>query len=290
MESMTGYGAGTAQSAEAEVSIQIKSVNARYLDLFIKGQGLPPMVESAIREKVRAGVGRGRLDVLVDVRWNRSGDASLNEEAVTLWKQRLDAVAAKLKLQPPEAVRDLLSLPGVVESGASGESRWEGLRDTLQVAVDAALASLQAMRRAEGKALAAVFEERMNGLAASLERIAGLREQCRTQSLERMRTKLGEILAGVHVDENRLLQEAAWWVNRTEIAEEVDRFRSHIQQFRQACQEGPGIGKRLDFIIQEMNREINTILSKSDLTALSQEGIFVKAELEKVREQVQNID
>ena len=290
MESMTGYGAGTAQSAEAEVSVQIKSVNARYLDLFIKGQGLPPMVECAIREKVRAAVGRGRLDVLVDVRWNRSGDASLNEEAISLWKQRLDAMSAKLNLRPPEAMRDLLSLPGVVESGASGESRWDGLRETIQAALEAALVSLQGMRRAEGKALAAVFEERMNGLAASLERIADLREQCRAQSLERMRTKLGEILAGVHVDENRLLQEAAWWVNRTEIAEEVDRFRSHVQQFRQACQEGPGIGKRLDFIIQEMNREINTILSKSDLTALSQEGIFVKAELEKVREQVQNID
>lgn len=290
MESMTGYGTATISGEGAEISVQVKSVNSRYLDLVVKSPGLPPRLESAIRERIRSAVARGRVEFYLDVRWSGVVDPSVNENTIRRWKELLDKVHQALGFPDPVHLRDILRLPGVIEAVVGGEVLWERIREPLLETVDRAIEALKVMRAAEGENLRAVLEEKAGIMRAALDRIAAFREEAKTRSLERMRTRIREILADSRLDEDRLLQEAAWWANRTEIAEEIDRFRSHLSQFLQALSDGSGVGKRLDFIVQEMNREINTILSKAEMTEISREGITVKAELEKIREQVQNID
>ncbi|MBP7867643.1 MAG: YicC family protein [Acidobacteria bacterium] len=290
MESMTGYGTATLSGEGAEISVQVKSVNSRYLDLIVKSPGLPPRLESSIRERIRSAVARGRVEFYLDVRWSGVVDPSVNESTIRRWKDLLDKVHQNLGFPDPVHLRDIIRLPGVIEATVGGETLWERIREPVLETVDRALGALKAMRAAEGENLRAVLEERAALMRAALDRIAAFREEARARSLERMRTRIREILTDSRLDEDRLLQEAAWWANRTEIAEEIDRFRSHLSQFLQALGDGSGVGKRLDFIVQEMNREINTILSKAEMTEISREGITVKAELEKIREQVQNID
>lgn len=290
MESMTGYGTATTSGEGAEISVQVKSVNSRYLDLVVKSPGLPPRLESAIRERIRSVVARGRVEFYLDVRWSGVVDPSVNGNTIRRWKELLDKVHQTLGFPDPVHLRDIIRLPGVIEAGAGGEALWERIRDPILETVDRALETLKSMRAVEGENLRVVLEEKAGIMRAALDRIAAFREEAKARSLERMRTRIREILAESRLDEDRLLQEAAWWANRTEIAEEIDRFRSHLSQFLQALSDGSGVGKRLDFIVQEMNREINTILSKAEMTEISREGITVKAELEKIREQVQNID
>ncbi len=289
--SMTGYGVETQILEGVTATIQIKSVNTRYLDIFIRFPGVPPEFEQVLRERIKARVSRGRIDFAVDIRSAATDIRHLNTEVAVRYADELQLLRSTLGLQDEIRIRDLMALPGVLETTETNITESEAFQAGFLELLNSALDQFIAMRAREGEALQEVIRQRLATIEEDLGRIAAGQDENRALQFDRLHRRLEEILSGkVQLDEARLVQEVAYLTDRTEIAEELDRFHSHIRQFRDTLDEGSPAGKKLDFILQEMNREINTILSKTDIMDISRCGINVKAELEKIREQIQNVE
>lgn len=291
LNSMTGYGTSSGAIAGREVAVQIRSVNARYLDIYIKGPNLPVELEQRIRERLKFRVQRGRVDVLVETPAPAGGARTVNLEAAHGYLAQLQLLKEELQLAGEIRLADLLPLPGLLEGADPGFIAGEAVLAGFMTLLDGALDNFTRMRAQEGENLLGGLGLRLDGIETDLAGIVELQEQNRQHYFERLRRRLGELLSPSNpLDENRLAQEVAYLADRSDIAEEIDRFHSHLQQFRKALAEGSPAGKKLDFILQELNREINTVLSKTELMEISRRGLNIKAELEKIREQVQNIE
>lgn len=291
MYSMTGYGRGSSAADGRELTIELKSVNHRYLDV---GMRLPRhlnFLEEPIRSQLAARLSRGHVDVYVSYRNNRS-DARCVEINTALLDAYIHAardIGGELGLVDDLSLSAALRLPDVTELREADEDPGAVL-SLLQSALDEAISALMLMRAQEGSRL-------KDDLAARLQTIAALGEQIEERAplvVEEYRTKLSErietLLQGVEVDRSRLATEVALFSDRASIDEEIVRLKSHTQQTELLLASDEPAGRKLDFVVQEMNREFNTIGSKANDGALTSLVLSGKAEIEKIREQIQNIE
>jgi uncharacterized protein (TIGR00255 family) len=291
IHSMTGFAVVSGEIGDRTVTVQMKSVNNRALDVYVKFPGVAVDFEQGLRDAVKARIQRGRVDVWIEIRSAEAEVPALNLEAARLHLAQLTALQREMGAAEPVALRDLLGLPGLFTAGEDDFLSDPEFQAAVKKLLGQALDRFVAMRRQEGENLEQVVRERLDAMAAAIDGIAGRQDDVRLEYFEKWRKRLKEILGeSVPLDEGRLLQEAAYLAEKADIAEEIDRFRSHLQQFREALAGGSPVGKKLDFILQEMNREVNTILSKTERLDLSRTGIELKADVEKIREQVQNFE
>ena len=291
MFSMTGYGKGEYKQGGIELTVEIKTVNNRYLDVSVKSPKIFNAYEEAIRAQVREKLTRGHADLFINFVDKREKAKELYVD-VAAAKGYYDA-ALKLKTLFPLLADDftlttLLKSPDVVRQ-EDVQGADEALLAALHSALGTALENLNVMRKKEGEKLAQDMLSRMD----EVERLVGIVKERAPLVSETYRNKLSErmkeVLSGVDFDETRLLTEVAVFADKSNVDEELTRLTSHISQFRSICKE-ERVGRKLDFLVQEFNRESNTICSKSNALAVTNAALALKNEIEKIREQVQNVE
>lgn len=291
MFSMTGYGRGEYREGGIELTVEIKTVNNRYLDVSVKSPRIFVACEEVIRSAVREKLTRGHADVFISLTDKREKQRALHLDEGTA-KAYADA-AKRIHALFPDAENDfsvssVLRYPDVLKAEDTNAADDECMV-ALEKALEAALDRLNAMRETEGGKLAADMLSRMETIedtVNSIEKRAPLvAENYRTK----LEAKMKKLLEGVEVDEGRLLTEVALFSDKSNIDEELTRLHSHISQFREICGEKL-VGRKLDFLVQEFNRETNTICSKSNDIEITRLGLAMKNEIEKIREQVQNVE
>lgn len=293
IRSMTGYGRADVSGPRLSASVECRSVNHRHLDIALKLPRALAVYEPDARRLVQAAVQRGRVDVAATL--TPAGGGSLGTLAVNTAQAREYEAAARvladeLGLTSSLRIEWLLAQPGVLARDAEPMVAPEEGWSLVAQALEAALADLVARREAEGKALAqelgALHETLEAGVALILVRVPTAQARRAT----RLRERVQALLAEIPVDQGRLATEVAVLAERADITEELARLRVHLGELRARIDEGGTVGRPLDFLIQEINREVNTVGSKADDLEISQAVIAAKATLEKIREQVQNIE
>jgi len=294
IKSMTGYGRGEAAEGALRYEVELRSVNHRFLEIRLRiPQEIAPL-EGELRARVGASVRRGRIDLSASRASPKEpeGSVAINREVIARYLEAATALAADFRLPGTLTLESVLALPGAVKIEYRREADPSVQEHPLlMAAVDGALAAYEQNRAAEGERLAADLAGRLRSVEADLGEIARLAASMSDEYAFRLRKRIRVLLEEVPVDEGRLLQEAAYQAARTDVTEEVVRLQAHLQQMRDTLSSAHGpVGKSLDFLVQEMHREANTIGSKAEHLAISQAVLRVKAEVEKVREQVQNIE
>lgn len=292
IRSMTGYGRADAAGEKCVVTVEARSLNHRHLDIALRLPRSLASLELEARRLVQERVTRGRFDVNVELRSTRPGagqarvDPALAREYVELAR----GLAVELGISGGPSLEWLLERPGVLVPDEpepfAPEAVWPLLADALM----RALAELTIRRETEGEALAKALGELHDALAAEVERMAARVPASRARRTARLRERVRELLADATLDEGRLAMEIALWADRTDVGEELARLRAHLDHFTGLVKEGGPVGRTLEFLIQEMNREVNTVASKAEDLEISQVAIAVKGLLEKLREQIQNIE
>ena len=291
VKSMTGYGRAVETVNGREFTVEVRSVNNRYLDCTVKLPRNLSFGEDAVKQAVKASISRGKVDVFVSVR-----SEGAQETAVSLNKPMAEGYLAVLRQMRQEyglageiTVSMLAGLPDVFLLDKPPVAEEQLLADFLSV-VQKALANFDAMRRTEGTALAADLRGRGETILSLVEQVEAGSPQTVADYRARLEAKLKEVLANTAIDESRILTEAAIFADKVAVDEETVRLRSHLNQMNTMLDAGGPIGRKLDFLLQEMNREANTIGSKCSDVRLARVVVEIKAELEKIREQTQNIE
>jgi uncharacterized protein (TIGR00255 family) len=291
MLSMTGYGKGEYKEGGLELTCEIKTVNNRYLDVSVKMPRIFVAYEEVIRSLVREKMTRGHADVFVSLKDKREKPTCLSAD-LSLAKSYVEAAKA-IKQAFPELVDDVtvssvLRYPDVLRQDEIA-SVDEEMVFALKSALNQALDNLNAMRKTEGEKLKDDMLSRMATIEDLVSQVSARAPLVAKEYREKLIAKVRDYLDGVNPDEGRLLTEVAVFTDKSNIDEELTRLYSHISQFREICKEGI-VGRKLDFLVQEFNREANTTCSKSNDVNITRLGLALKNEIEKVREQVQNIE
>jgi uncharacterized protein (TIGR00255 family) len=295
IKSMTGFASLTRDSETATITVTIKSVNHRFLDLQLR---VPPSLapaETRIRSLVQKTVARGRVEIgiLVQQRQGPAVDVELNEAFLEALGKAMDRARERGFVAGHMAPGDLLRFPQALtirERQNGSEADETALATTVEEALAAALDDLDAMRVREGGYLRSDLEARRSLLADLFERVACAAEEGLAGLQARLAERVRELRADSLADEAMVAQEIARFVGRSDITEEVVRFRGHLAHWQALSDSAEPCGRKLDFLIQEMNREVNTAGSKAEGPAVSELIVSLKAELEKLREQVQNVE
>lgn len=287
--SMTGYGAGTAETADYRVVVEMKAVNQRFLEIAPHMPRAFGAWEGDLRELIRTRVARGKLDVYVSFedRSEKRYAVHVNEELARAYYAALGRVARAVDAPLSDGVRMTAAYEGVITIREDAD--LSGARTVFLDAAARALEALDVMRLAEGAHIVRDFEKRLARLEAQREEV----KRHAPQIVADYRAHLTEVLAEfrtVTPDETRIMQEAALYADRVNVTEELVRLASHFAQFRTILAEEEPVGRRLDFLLQEINRETNTIGSKVNSAAIQQVVVAMKNEVEKLREQVQNLE
>ena len=291
IKSMTGYGRAVQTVNGREFTVEVRSVNNRYLDCSVRLPRMLSFGEDALKSRIKNAVSRGKVEMFVTVR-SEGGE----EVTVTLNKPVLEGyLAAMGQMVSDYGIKDEIStasisrLPDVFTVDKPQVDEEQLLADLLSVA-DTALESYNAMRAKEGAALDADLRGRGNTILNFVEQVEQGNGQTVIDYRTRLEAKLREVLENTAIDESRILTEAAIFADKVAVDEETVRLRSHLQQMNDMLTSGGAIGRKLDFLLQEMNREANTIGSKCTDVKLARIVVDIKAELEKIREQTQNIE
>ncbi|RMH38935.1 MAG: YicC family protein [Deltaproteobacteria bacterium] len=294
MRSMTGYGRGAAPIGHRRVTVQLKSVNHRFVDIKVRGAPLDPSIEEKVQQRVRARVHRGAIALSLRIDGGpAAAGVRVDVDAARRVYRALADVARELGLPDTAVGLDLVcAQPGVVAPADLDDDDVDALAAAVGAAVDEALDALVAMREAEGAALLADLTARIARIRDLADRIEARAAAAPEEARDRLRERLARLLrdANVQVDEARLAQEVALIADRQDVTEEVVRIRSHIAQFERLMASDKPVGRRLDFLVQELGREVNTVGSKSQSADIAALVVEAKAELEKIREQVQNVE
>ena len=291
IKSMTGYGRAVKTLLGREFTVELRAVNNRYLDCTVKLPRSLTFAEEGVKQRVKAAVARGKVDVLI------SGGAaagepvrvSLNRPVLEGYLQAMNAMVQEYGVHNDISAAALARLPEVFLVEKPKEDEDELLSALLQV-VDEALAAFNAMRAAEGAAMEADLQSRGQTILNLVAQVEAGSPQTVADYRARLEAKMQEVLERTAIDESRILQEAAMFADKVAVDEETVRLRSHLSQMQAMLSGGGAIGRKLDFLLQEMNREANTIGSKCTDLALARVVVEIKAELEKIREQAQNIE
>lgn len=288
--SMTGFGQASSQSDLWLVSVQIKSVNHRYCEVLTRMPRQYMILEDRIRKIITETAIRGRFEVGINIEpgVKRSKQLKLDKALARGYLDALAALADSLDIPNQVNAVVLAGFPDVLNAEDPDED-WEQLWAELEPVIHQALAALHQMRETEGNALAIDIRTRAAEITLVSETVAERSPMVAAEYRDRLQTRLAAMLANVPVDENRIIMEAALFADKSNITEEVVRLKSHIKQLEIILTKEKEVGKKLDFLVQEMNREINTMGSKSADTLIAQQIVIMKAELEKIREQVQNL-
>ncbi|MEO8430859.1 MAG: YicC/YloC family endoribonuclease [Acidobacteriota bacterium] len=293
IRSMTGYGRSEGAVGEgATAEISVRSVNHRFLDLSFKIRESEASLEPVLRKAFATRVSRGKVEVTARLRRDSAGRAGVTVDEALLASavERVQAAAAKLSLAGRLEARDLLAIPGAfsVENG-SGEFSSEEIGAVEAIAVRAAEA-LVAMRETEGREIAGDLGRRVETLRGKTGELALRRDEISGRLLANLKERLAALVPGLPLDSGRLEQEAAIAVDRADVAEELQRLDGHLSQFRELLDTDGPVGKKLEFLTQEILRELNTLGSKSKDLQLVRDVLEMKSETEKIREQVQNVE
>ena len=291
IKSMTGYGRAVETVNGREFTVEVRSVNNRYLDCSVRLPRMLTFGEDAVKQAVKAAVSRGKVDVFISVR-SEAGDevvVSLNRGVLEGYLNAMRQMVAEYEVQDDISVSVVSRLPEVFSVEKPEVDEEQLLKDLMQV-VGQALESYNAMRAREGAALDADLRSRGNTILGLVAQVEQGSAQTVFDYRARLESKLREVLANTAIDESRILTEAAIFADKVAVDEETVRLRSHLQQMNDMLSGGGAIGRKLDFLLQEMNRETNTIGSKCSDVRLARIVVDIKAELEKIREQTQNIE
>ncbi len=285
---MTGFGRGVADQGGMRATVDIRAVNHRFLDLKLRGAALSPATEEAVSQRIRASIERGAIAVSIHIgREGAPAGVIVDAAAADSAHRMLAALANRLGMQGPDLAL-VLAQPGVVISAERSDDEPPVLP-----ALEAALTQLHTMRAAEGEALAVELRTRFDELTALRTQIATVAATLPQQLTKRLQERIKKLFEPSEigaVDPTRLAQEVALLADRSDVTEELVRLASHLDQARLLIDGKPAAGRRLDFLVQEIGRELNTIGSKSTVTEISAAIVEGKAVLEKVREQVQNVE
>ncbi len=291
MWSMTGYGKGEYDENGLELTCEIKTVNNRYLDVSVKAPRIFAAYEEIVRGWIKEKLTRGHADVFVSFKDKRESKTSLSldlELAASYIRAAETLKASFPSLDDDFTLTSVLRYPEVLKAEDT-QTLDEELLGALKNAVNAALDNLNAMRKIEGEKLKADMLSRMQEIERLVEKIQTRAPLVATAYREKLTNRVKEYLEGANIEESRILTEVAVFTDKSNIDEELTRLHSHIEQFRSICGEGV-VGRKLDFLVQEFNREANTTCSKSNDVEITRLGLALKNEIEKVREQVQNIE
>ncbi|OXM85863.1 YicC/YloC family endoribonuclease [Paenibacillus rigui] len=290
--SMTGFGQATRCFAGYTVQIDVKSVNHRYCEIVVRMPREWLKYEDLLRQTVQRKVKRGRVDVFVTI--DRDTTASRSVELNWPLAQAYQAAAEQLKqhfgLSDSLSIRDFLQIPELISFQQGEAAAEEELLQELTACVEEATDQLVRMRAAEGNHLALDTEQRMQVMNGLVEQARQLAPQVVADYASKLRARIQDLLQQPVVDEARLATEVALLADRANVDEEMTRLQSHFQQCKQLLSSSEPIGRKLDFLVQEMNREVNTIGSKANHVGLTTLVVDMKAELEKMREQIQNME
>ncbi|MBP5199454.1 MAG: YicC family protein [Schwartzia sp.] len=289
---MTGFGAGLSETEDYRVAIEVKAVNQRYLDLDIRAPHVIDAFAESIKAKAKEYASRGKLTVSVQFtdKRERAQEIRLDKPLAIAYHKALNEISDLLHLTRPDNVQMIATYPGVLTTMDTHDG-LEGAEPVLIEALDEAMRRFTAMREKEGENLKSDFLKRIDILSGQVEEVATLGPEIVRQYRQRLEETVKEALAGAEIDQTRIIQEAAIYSDRVNFTEEIVRLRSHFEQFRFILEhaEEP-VGRKLDFLIQEMNREINTTASKANNVSAARLAVDMKSEIEKLREQVQNIE
>lgn len=289
---MTGYGRGTADGDDFSVSVDLKTVNNRFLDVHLRLSNELSSLEPSIKKQIGSRLSRGRVDVNINLEKTGQATYELNRPLIAGYVDALREMQSEFNITGDLDINLIARLPGALQPARNG------LSDEMVAGIDEALATaldeLEQMRTVEGEALRQEMAERIERIQSLVPTIedaaAGLVDAYRT----RLQKRIGELLSRngqlVEIDPARLAQEVAYLSDRSDVSEEMVRLRSHLSQFSDALNSPSETGKMLDFLLQELNREANTTLSKSTDLAIKEAALAIKAEVEKLREQVQNVE
>ncbi len=291
IKSMTGFGRGEYADSNRKFSVEIKSVNHRYLDLTVKMPKKLNFFEAAIRNELKNYIQRGKVDVFITYEDYTENSASVkyNKDLAAEYLRYLKEMSEDLSLDCDVRVSTIARLPEVFDledAEIDEDAIWEGLKEAIDQAAD----RFVEFRIKEGENLKNDLIEKLNGMLGNVAVIKDRAPSIIAEYKESLRAKVQEMIGDTKVDEARLLTEVTIFADRVCIDEEIVRLTSHIEATKKALTDGGSIGRKLDFIAQEMNREANTILSKANDLATSDIAIDLKTEIEKVREQIQNIE
>lgn len=291
IKSMTGYGKANLVKNEREYQIEIKSVNHRYLDISVKMPRVLSYLEEEVKKEIATKVKRGKIDVFVTFQNNSTEgkEIKINTEIAKIYIDELKKLAKQEDISANIEVTEISKLPDVLSIQNKQED--ENIKEELLETVSQATEKLIQMRAIEGSKIAEDLLERVNKIQDKVKEISSLSSGLIEEYVVKLEGRIKEILKSQEIDEARLAQEVVIYADKCSIEEEVTRLKSHIAQFEKLLHIAEeAIGKKLDFIIQEMNRETNTIGSKANNLAITNGVIDVKTELENIREQIQNIE
>ena len=291
IRSMTGFGRCEIQSGEKKFTVEMKGVNHRYLDVNIRMPKKLYFFETAIRSYLKKYIQRGKVDIFVTYEDLSEGQMSLkyNEALASEYLDYFRQMEEKFGLENDVRISALSRYPEVFtmeEQDVDEEEMWNGLREAL----DGACVQFVSARETEGEKLREDLIGKLDDMKAVVEKIEERSPQILSEYREKLEEKVKELLADTQIDESRIAAEVVLFADKICTDEEIVRLKSHIDHMKSTLQAGEGIGRKLDFIAQEMNREANTILSKANDLTVSNYGIDLKTEIEKVRERIQNIE
>jgi uncharacterized protein (TIGR00255 family) len=290
IKSMTGFGSAEAAVGASRIAVEIKSVNHRFFSPSIKTPSALARLETDIRELLRQRVIRGHVTVSVRVGADVESGPKIDFARVAAYAEQVAALQQQFGMTQPVSMDVLLRLPQVItsEDVATEPDKPE---DTLAV-VRQALEEMDQMRAVEGRKLAAIIVERLDAIEGAMARVANRAPQRVIEQRDRLRKAVSELMGGTLPDEARIAQEIAMLADRLDVAEEIGRFATHISAFRATLASPPpdGVGKRLGFLLQELLREANTTGSKGNDSAIVADVLAIKEDLERIREQVENLE
>ena len=298
--SMTGFAQARVERDGSSVRINLRSVNHRFLDLHLRMPDGFEVFESRIRQAIRNRLRRGHVDVNIYYEAGGTGAIEVNHDLVESYMKAVERLRQEFGVKTEPDLVALFRLPGVVAApGAASDLRseeeQERLGEQVEACLEQALNKLDGMRRSEGQALTMEMQGILGQIATRTVEIETLTERVRPAIARRLAERLEELLKGVQLDPIRLAQEAAMIAERGDVSEELARLRSHVEQFGKLLAGAGEAGKKLDFLLQEMQREANTLLSKtpgveSEGLAITGLALEVKSDIEKLREQAQNVE
>lgn len=291
LKSMTGYGRVKVENDLREITVELRSVNHRYLDLNIKVPRIYGYLEEMVSKQAQAAIARGKVDIFVSVRAKEGADirVSPNMAVIQGYVDAIKKVSETYGLSDEATALSLLRLPDAMEQSKE-EADADQLKAEVSAVLDQALTEYNAMREKEGARLVEDVTYRAGLIAQSVDFVEQRSPDCVEEYRQRIAARMTEILDGTELAQQRILQEAALYADKVNVTEEIVRLRSHLAQLETMLKSPVAIGRKLDFLVQEMNRETNTIGSKANDFQIAKTVVDMKAEIEKIREQIQNIE
>ena len=290
IKSMTGFGRGKYENEGRTYTVEIKSVNHKYSDINVRLPRFLNSVEDKIRKRVAEVISRGKIDIFVSFEnySNKGTTIRINKDLAKEYIKELKALADEAELKFDLNVIDVSKFPEILK--LEDEDNDELIGQEVMIALDDALEKFVDMREIEGQKLVQDIEKRIYIIQEKVNEVANFSSTLVEEYMARLQTRVNELLAPGVVDEARLMQEIVIFSDKSSIEEELTRLKSHISQFLELIKQASPIGKKIDFLIQEINREVNTIGSKANSLEITNKVIEIKTEVENIREQIQNIE